>query len=124
MNGSNHAMFHLPQRALRALLLLTMAWMLGASGVSHTHAGKPFRAVTSFVTADAAPAASIMEAAAEDDDCAICVWKAQTPYVPPQAPTATLPVTADGDHQAAAPRAPPASTVGIQRTRAPPSLLS
>lgn len=124
MNGLTRVMFHRSQRLLRGLLLLVMAWLLGASGLAHTHAAAPARPAPLCLRAVAQAAAPVLAVASENEDCAICWWKARTPYVSPLAEPAPVPVLAGIDHRTAAPRAPPATTLDRPRTRAPPRLLS
>ncbi|HEY9855470.1 MAG TPA: hypothetical protein V6D05_07025 [Stenomitos sp.] len=124
MYGILHALYRQPQRALRALLLLAMAWMLGAAGVTHTHAGAPMRTVAPAVRTAPPTDQPTMQAAVEAEDCAICFWKAHTPYTPPERPLEALWVVTNRDYHAAAPRAPPATDIGRPRCRAPPQFLS
>lgn len=124
MKGAIPVSFRQSQRVLRTLLLVVMAWMLGASGVSHTHSGTPVRTVGSTIQASLLNDHSVLIAPSEEEACAICLWKARTPYVPsPLQPTA-LPIITAADYQAATPRAPPGSSIERRRSRAPPPFLS
>lgn len=102
---------------------MAVAWILGLSGAFHTHATA---SAASHATLHPQDVATVLASAAPcaEKDCALCVWKATTPYAPAAgiAPALEAPVPAV---LALAPsRAPPAVAPGRYDGRAPPLLLS
>lgn len=124
MNGLTYAMFYRSQRVLRGLLLLVMAWFLGASGIVHSHASSPLRPPAPVVQTATQVDEPVMAADSEDDDCAICWWKARTPYVPSPSQPEDVACLGTMAYRATSPRAPPSGVLERPRTRAPPSLRS
>lgn len=110
----------LGQRTFRWALLLVMACFLGLAGHLHVHPTERSQApAIQSLQPD-----NVLVATHAEETCAVCVWKAHTPYVPAQEPPVAVIVMAGIERAALMPRAPPAIALPFLRNRAPPALLS
>lgn len=100
-----------------------MAWLLGLSGGFHSHAAPqaPHRAgiVSEQATGTVATAAPRAE-----EHCALCDWKASTPYAPVTGTWPGVAMVVSSDRILAPVRAPPSLAPERFQSRAPPRFLS
>ncbi|MNL27797.1 hypothetical protein D3C87_1494120 [compost metagenome] len=100
-----------------------MAWLLGLSGGFHSHAAprEPHRAAIGAAQAKQTIAKALPHA---EEHCALCEWKASTPYAPVTGAWPGVALVVSCDRALAPVRAPPASVLDHFQGRAPPRLLS
>lgn len=110
----------LTQRAFHWALLVVMACFLSLASHAHVHSAERVAAPA----IQAPEASTVLVAAQAEETCAICVWKAHTPYVPAKLPPTTVIVVEATERSALQPRAPPAIALPFLRNRAPPAVLS